>query len=71
MIETKNNKCDYNNYRPSMESDMYKLNVPYYKQKGEHELLFQIPHFSSSCTAPTESLNPFNNFTREERNKFK
>jgi hypothetical protein len=68
----KNNECNYNTYVPSMDSDLYKLNVAYHKQKGNHDLLFEIPNFSSSCTVPTTSarMNPFNNFTREQRNTF-
>ena len=64
----KNNECNYNSYVPSTESDLYKLNVPYEKQYGKHDLLFEIPHFSSSCTAPVASAQAFNNFTREQRN---
>lgn len=64
----KNNECNYNNYIPSTESDLYKLNVPYENQHGKHDLLFEIPHFSSSCTAPVINAQAFHNFTREQRN---
>ena len=67
----RNNHCTYNSYIPSKESDLYKLNIPYEKQSGKHDLLFNIPNFSSSCTVPYTESNPFNNFTREDRNKFK
>lgn len=64
--------CNNNLYIPNTNSDMYRLNVPYHKQKGNHDLLFEIPNFSSSCSVPLTngSLNPFNNFTREQRNQF-
>jgi hypothetical protein len=66
----KNNNCNYNGYTPSTQSDLYTLNVPYHKQHQQHDLLFKIPHFSSSCTPPiVNNLNAFNNFTRELRNK--
>lgn len=67
--DIRNNHCKYNSYIPSIESDLYKLNIPYEKQKGVHDLLFRIPNFSSSCSVPDTETNPFLNFTREQRNK--
>jgi hypothetical protein len=64
----KNNNSNVNSYIPSNKSDLYTLNVPYHKQSGKHDLLFQIPQFSNSCTAPVYvSSSPFNSSTRLER----
>lgn len=66
----KNNNCNYNNYIPSTNSDLYTLNVPYQREHNKHDLLFNIPKYSSSCTPPVvNNLEAFNNHTRELRNK--
>jgi hypothetical protein len=64
----KNNDCNFNSYVPSKKSDLYTLNTSIKKEKGPHDLLFQIPNFSCSSTPPIITGNVFNNFTREERN---
>lgn len=66
----KNNNPNVNAYKPGLQSDMYTLNVPCNKHSGKHELLFEIPHFSNSCTPPVYiSSRPFNSSTRLEREK--
>jgi hypothetical protein len=66
--DVKNNADNFNSYVPNMNGDLYSLNTPYQKRSGPHDLLFDIPKFSSSCTPPVNDILPFNNFTREQRN---
>lgn len=64
----KNNNPKVNSYIPNNNSDLYMLNVPSYKQKGRHELLFKTPIFSHSSTAPVQiTQKPFLTSTRLER----
>lgn len=69
-VQLTNNDTNLNKYIAKESSDMYKLNVPYTPQKGNHDLLFEIPHFSSSSCAPNNDRFAFRNSTREQRNSF-
>ena len=65
----RNDHEQFNSYKPSGKSDMYTLSTPIQPYDGHHGLLFEKPNFSSSCVPPVASIDPFHNFTREQRNK--
>jgi hypothetical protein len=67
-VNITNNDTNLNKYIAKESSDMYKLNVSYTPQKGNHDLLFEIPSFSSSSCAPNKDRFAFRNSTREQRN---
>jgi len=64
----RNDSCHFNTYKPDQKSDMYTLSTPIQPYNGDHTLLFEKPNYSNSCTPPINTVAPFLNFTREQRN---